>query len=289
MALRQQIARHGRHKHAADAAVAAPVSARTVRGSLPRRAATAHAARPPEPKPTIAPFCSASRTRHPSPASRATSPRAAADRERPGPRRVPGPHRPRAKPRHAHAQCHRHRAGVARRNPMSAARALAMNARISAGSFTPRSRSTPDDTSTAVAPVIRIASATLSTVSPPARIHGAGARQPRSSDQSNRTALPPGRVASGGGLASTSSRSAPPASAGRSARRATPTGRQTGRPKRARSAGKVQRCRRAAGCPAGTVSSVAAIASGVGSRTARRAAARRANAPTIRPRCAGVT
>ncbi len=79
-----------------------------------------------------------------------------------------------------------------------------MKARISAGSFTPCVRSTPEDTSTADVPVTRIASATLSTVRPPARIHGAGARQPRSSDQSNRTALPPGRVAPGGGLASTS-------------------------------------------------------------------------------------
>ena len=55
-----------------------------------------------------------------------------------------------------------------------------------------RARSTPEETSTVVAPVARIASATLSGVRPPASIHGAGAGQPRSSDQSNRAALPPG-------------------------------------------------------------------------------------------------
>ena len=44
--------------------------------------------------------------------------------------------------------------------------------------------------------VAAIASATLSGSRPPARIHGAGAVQPRSAAQSNRRALPPGRVAS---------------------------------------------------------------------------------------------
>ena len=58
--------------------------------------------------------------------------------------------------------------------PRQAVRALAMKARINAGSLTPRARSTPEETSTALAPVVRIASTTLSTVRPPASIHGAG-------------------------------------------------------------------------------------------------------------------
>src|ERR1700722_10193138 len=57
--------------------------------------------------------------------------------------------------------------------------AASMKVRIRAGSFTPRALSTPEDTSTARAPVVRIAAATLSTVRPPASIHGAGAVQPR--------------------------------------------------------------------------------------------------------------
>src|SRR5690349_1812363 len=53
-----------------------------------------------------------------------------------------------------------------------AARALAMKTRIRVGSLTPRARSTPDDTSTAAAPAMRIASATLYGVRPPASSHG---------------------------------------------------------------------------------------------------------------------
>ena len=101
------------------------------------------------------------------------------------------------------------------------------------GSLTPRSFLTPDETSTASAPVFLIASATLLAVSPPARIHGTGARQSRSSDQSNRVALPPGRVAPVGAFASSTSRSAPSEASVRSSLEATPTERQTGKPNRA--------------------------------------------------------
>src|SRR6185312_1411583 len=105
---------------------------------------------------------------------------------------------------------------------------------ISAGSLTPRALSTPDDVSTVVAPVSAIAADTLAGVRPPARIHGPGAFQPRSSDQLNDTALPPGRVAAGGGLASSSSASAEPMVVGRSLAWLMPIGRHTGFPKRAR-------------------------------------------------------
>ena len=104
-----------------------------------------------------------------------------------------------------------------RRSSQRAALAAATNARIRSGSLTPFARSTPEDTSTAGAPDSRIASATFDGSSPPASSHGPGARQPRAMDQSNAAALPPGRVAPGGGFASISSASAPSRRAGRSA------------------------------------------------------------------------
>ena len=71
----------------------------------------------------------------------------------------------------------------------------ATNARISAGSFTPGALSTPEDTSTAGAPVTRSASATFCTVSPPASSHGPGgpvAQDPPVERQ--RIAAWPGRI-----------------------------------------------------------------------------------------------
>ncbi len=56
--------------------------------------------------------------------------------------------------------------------PRSASRTASQNARISPASFTPRSRSTPDDTSTAHGRTTRIASPTFSGVNPPARMIG---------------------------------------------------------------------------------------------------------------------
>jgi len=108
-----------------------------------------------------------------------------------------------------------------------------MKARIRSGDFTPGAVSTPDETSTATAPLARIASATLSGRNPPARSHGCGASQPASTDHSIATALPPGRVAPAGARGSITKPSASPAS-GRSARSATATLRQTGNPKRPR-------------------------------------------------------
>src|SRR5262249_18240188 len=58
-------------------------------------------------------------------------------------------------------------ARLATRGVSSASRAARMKARILSGSFTPGARSTPDDTSTAGARVIRSASATLPGSSPP--------------------------------------------------------------------------------------------------------------------------
>src|ERR1700722_241544 len=95
--------------------------------------------------------------------------------------------------------------------------ARSMNARMSAVSLRPFADSTPDDTSTAGAPVSLIAAATFSGVSPPASSHGAGATHPATTDQSKLTALPRGLVASAGGFASNKRASAPIDEAGRSA------------------------------------------------------------------------
>lgn len=78
---------------------------------------------------------------------------------------------------------------------------------IRAGSFTPRARSTPEETSTPAAPLCRIASATVSGVSPPASSQGRGITRPAVSPQSKAAAFPPGRLAPAGGLASSRKRS----------------------------------------------------------------------------------
>lgn len=111
--------------------------------------------------------------------------------------------------------------------------AAATKLRINAGSFSPRMRSTPDETSTAGAPLAATASATLSGVSPPASSQGTGACQARMIDQSNATPLPPGRAEPGSCRDSITNPSSPEL-AGSSAEVATPTACQTGRPNRSR-------------------------------------------------------
>src|SRR6185295_10507374 len=78
---------------------------------------------------------------------------------------------------------------------LAAARALAMNARIISGSFSPGAPSTPDDTSTASGRTMRIASATFSGVSPPESMIGFLRETVESKFQSNARPWPPGRVA----------------------------------------------------------------------------------------------
>ena len=56
----------------------------------------------------------------------------------------------------------------------------------------PGARSTPDETSTTVAFVVRIAVARLPTFNPPDSIQGLGQLRPAISDQSKLMALPPG-------------------------------------------------------------------------------------------------
>src|SRR5690606_15026710 len=90
----------------------------------------------------------------------------------------------------------------------AALRAAAMKARMSASSFTPGALSTPEETSTCRAPVRRIAVATFSGVSPPARIQGQGQYFRATSRQSKASPLPPGSAAPFGGLASMRSWSA---------------------------------------------------------------------------------
>src|SRR5262245_44232182 len=84
----------------------------------------------------------------------------------------------------------------------SATRAARINARILSGSFSPGPRSTPDDTSTPGARVIRRASDTLSASRPPDSMKGTGALISFRSVQSNGLPSPPGRVASLGARAS---------------------------------------------------------------------------------------
>src|ERR1043166_2527335 len=93
----------------------------------------------------------------------------------------------------------------------SAARAARTKARILSGSFSPGARSTPEDTSTARACVMRKASATLPASSPPESMKGTPGSRLSTRRQSNDLPSPPGRVASRGGRASNSSRSATPA------------------------------------------------------------------------------
>src|SRR5665213_166651 len=90
----------------------------------------------------------------------------------------------------------------------SAARAARMKALILSGSFSPGARSTPDDTSTPSARVMRNASATLPALSPPDSMKGIPGSTPLSSVQSNGVPSPPGRVASCGARASNKIRSA---------------------------------------------------------------------------------
>src|SRR6185437_3905483 len=90
----------------------------------------------------------------------------------------------------------------------SSSRTARMNSRILAGSFSPGLRSTPDDTSTPGALVMRNASATLPASSPHDSMNGIRESTPASSVQSNGVPSPPGRVASLGGRASKISRSA---------------------------------------------------------------------------------
>src|SRR5262249_41432197 len=78
----------------------------------------------------------------------------------------------------------------------AASRAARMNARIVSGSFSPGARSTPDETSTAGARVIRNASATLSASRPPESMNGTPGLTPCRSCQSKLFPSPPGRVAS---------------------------------------------------------------------------------------------
>jgi hypothetical protein len=98
---------------------------------------------------------------------------------------------------------------TARRDLLPVARlAAATKARILSGSFSPRARSIPEDTSTPGARVMRRASATLSTSSPPESMNGAAVAILRSKCQSNLRPRPPGRDASRGARASNISRSA---------------------------------------------------------------------------------
>ena len=104
-----------------------------------------------------------------------------------------------------------------------------MKALTSSASLTPRCLSTPEDTSTALAPVALIAPATLSGVRPPASNHSVGASHPSRMDQSKALPCPPVRLAPSGGLASISNRSAARkrSAATRSSRDEMPTAFQT--------------------------------------------------------------
>ena len=81
------------------------------------------------------------------------------------------------------------------------------------GSFTPGALSTPEDTSTAGAPLTATASATFSGVRPPDSSQRPDRLRPATSRQSKAAPLPPGSAsgAPAGGRASNSSRSAAPA------------------------------------------------------------------------------
>src|SRR5262249_10493453 len=77
---------------------------------------------------------------------------------------------------------HRHsRLAIMRSPPFAAMRAARTNARILSGSFLPGARSTPEETSTPGADVIRNASATLSASRPPERRNGTPGSMPSSS------------------------------------------------------------------------------------------------------------
>src|SRR5947209_3431748 len=91
---------------------------------------------------------------------------------------------------------------------LTTARAAAIKARILSGSFSPGARSTPEDTSTPGAAVMRSACATFSASSPPESMKGTRVCTFSSSRQSKRRPSPPGRVASTSARASKISRSA---------------------------------------------------------------------------------
>src|SRR5262249_49701038 len=90
----------------------------------------------------------------------------------------------------------------------TAARAAAMKARILSGSFSPGARSTPEETSTPGAAVMRSAWATFSASRPPESMNGRRVCTFSRSRQSKRRPSPPGRVASASARASKISRSA---------------------------------------------------------------------------------
>src|SRR5579863_3827682 len=90
----------------------------------------------------------------------------------------------------------------------AAARAARTKTRIKSTSFSPGACSTPEETSTPGARVIRSASPTLPASSPPESMNGTLVSRSSSKFQSKALPRPPGRVASRGGNASNSKRSA---------------------------------------------------------------------------------
>src|SRR5262249_2695117 len=120
---------------------------------------------------------------------------------------------------------------------LAPSRAAAMKARILSASFSPGVRSTPEETSTPGAAVMRSASATLSASRPPESMNGAQVWTFSSSRQSKRLPSPPGRVAASSARASKIRRSATSSecrSAARSERSAIGSAFITGSPKRSR-------------------------------------------------------
>src|SRR5499427_1167287 len=93
---------------------------------------------------------------------------------------------------------------------LAPSRAAAMKARILSWSFSPGARSTPEETSTPGAAVMRSASATLRASRPPESMNGTRVWRFSSSRQSKRLPSPPGRVALSSARASKISRSATP-------------------------------------------------------------------------------
>src|SRR5262249_17084318 len=93
---------------------------------------------------------------------------------------------------------------------MPAPRAARMNSRILCGSFCPGARSTPEDTSTPSARVMRSASPTFSASRPPESMNGTVRSTCPSNPQSKRRPRPPGRVAALGARASKMRLSATP-------------------------------------------------------------------------------
>src|ERR1700741_3582842 len=93
--------------------------------------------------------------------------------------------------------------------PHPSAWAAARKARILLRSFSPGRLSTPEDTSTALAPEMRTASGNISAVNPPDSIHSQRQDRPAIRSQSKARPLPPGNAPRRrGGLASNSSKSA---------------------------------------------------------------------------------